>query len=50
MIRSDLNLAAEPEYSYLSPNSDDEHTISDTDSISTVSSLNISVQVAKITC
>lgn len=46
-IRSELNLPAEPEYvSYLSPASDDEHTISDTDSISTLSSLSTSFQVS----
>lgn len=44
-IKAELNLPAEPEYvSFLMPNSDDEHT-SDTDSMSTLSSLSTSFQV-----
>lgn len=45
-IRAELNLPEEPEYvSFLSSNSDDERTFSDTDSISTLSSLGASAQV-----
>lgn len=44
-IKAELNLPTEPEYvSFLTPNSDDEHT-SDTDSVSTLSSLSTSFQV-----
>ncbi|KAI4468772.1 ribosomal protein s6 kinase [Holotrichia oblita] len=48
-IRADLHLPCEPEYlSYSSISSDDEHTLSDTDSVSTLSSLNASSQVVDL--
>ncbi|GJQ76643.1 hypothetical protein Trydic_g15503 [Trypoxylus dichotomus] len=48
-IRADLHLPSEPEYfSYSSISSEDEHTLSDTDSISTLSSLNAATQVVDL--
>ncbi|KRT80904.1 hypothetical protein AMK59_5148, partial [Oryctes borbonicus] len=48
-IRADLHLPCEPEYfSYSSISSEDEHTLSDTDSISTLSSVNASTQVVDL--
>ncbi|KAF5275098.1 hypothetical protein FQA39_LY07035 [Lamprigera yunnana] len=38
-IRAELNLPIEPEYNIMQPISDDEHTLSDTDSLSTVNSM-----------
>lgn len=46
-IRAELNLPSEPEYlSFHSPESDEECTISDTDSISTLSSISPSIQTS----
>lgn len=45
MIRANLNLPEDPEVCTYLSKSDDERTISDTDSITTVSSLSPSVQV-----
>lgn len=45
-IRAELNLPEEPEYvTFMSSNSDDERTFSDTDSVSTLSSFGASTQV-----